>query len=228
VCPGYEELLRELRAREPVERELEERELVEREPDEREPDEREAPDRVPPPRVELLLAVELRPEEERPVDRVGALSATEVLTLSKSLSTLLLAFLASRCKFFSALVMSLYAPWALRSSPLPADCSALCASSSSFSTRCCVRSRLRRAADDDDDDDDDDDALLVERVVVLRAAGLLAAGVRAAGLRAAGFLAAGGITVSSEWGLVVTRVGKALPNGMKHVVRKLPDVRTMN
>jgi hypothetical protein len=195
VCPGYEELLRELRAREPVERELEERELEERELVEREPDEREAPERVPPLRVELLLAVVLRGEEERPVDRVGALSATAVLSLSKSLSTLLLAFLASRCKSFSRFVTSLYALWVLRSSPLPADCSALCASSSSFSTRCCVRSRLRRAADDVDD------ALLVarvvERVVVLRAAGLLAAGLRAAGLRAAGFLAAGGIAVSS-------------------------------
>ena len=189
MCPGYEELLLELRAREPVDRELEERELAEREPDERELEERAPLARVPLLRVEPLLAVVLRVDEERLDDRVGALSATAVLILSKSLSTLLFAFLASRCKFFSALVTSLYVPWALRSSPLPADCSAVCASSSSFSTRCWVRSRLRRAADDDEDELDDERLVerLVERAVVLRAAGL----------RAAGFLAAVGIAVSS-------------------------------
>lgn len=118
MCPGYDELLLELRAREP-----DERVLAEREPDERELVERELVERVPPLRGVLLLAVVLREEVERLVDRVGDLSATAVLTLPKSLRTLLFAFLASRCKFFSALVTSLYALCALRSSPLPADCS---------------------------------------------------------------------------------------------------------
>jgi hypothetical protein len=216
VCPGYDELLLELRARE----------LVEREPDEREVLARVAP---------LLLAVALlaaglraaglRAEAERLVDRVGAFSATALLTLSKSLRTLWFAFLASRCKFFSALVTSLYALCALRSSPLPADCSVLCASSSSFSRRCCARSRLRRAGDDADDDDDDDARDGVERADVERAVVLRAVVLRAAGLRAAGFLAAGGIAVSSYWGLMVTRVGKALRNARTHVAKKLPDAR---
>jgi hypothetical protein len=68
------------------------------------------------------------------------------------------------------------------------------------------------------DDERDDDRLVervVERLVVLRAAGL----------RAAGFLAAGGIAVSSCWGLMVTRVGKALRNARTHVAKKLPDAR---
>src|SRR5262249_29568950 len=105
---GYDELLLELRAREPVEREPVERELAEREPVERELVEREAVELFAPLlRVELLLAVVLRAEDERLVDRVGTLSATAVLSLAKSLSTLLFAFLASRCRFFSALVTSL-------------------------------------------------------------------------------------------------------------------------
>jgi hypothetical protein len=44
-------------------------------------------------------------------------------------------------------------------------------------------------------------------------------------LRAAGFLAAGGIAVSSYWGLMVTRVGKALRNARTHVAKRLPDAR---
>jgi hypothetical protein len=198
-CPCYDELLLDLRAREPVEREPVERELVERDPDERELAERELLARVPPLRVVLLAAVVLREEEERLVDRVGALSATAALSLSRSLRTLLFAFLASRCKFFSALVTSLYVPWALRPSPLPADCNAVWASSSSFSTRCCARSTSRRVAADVDDARDEarDDVRLVERAVVERAVVFRAAGLRAVDLRAAGFLAAGGIAVSS-------------------------------
>jgi hypothetical protein len=105
--------------REPDAREPDERELDAREPDERELDAREPVERDPdeplverePLRVELfLLAVVLREDEERLVETVGTLSATAALSLSKSFNTLLLAFLASRCKFLSAVVTSLYAP----------------------------------------------------------------------------------------------------------------------
>ena len=76
-------------------------------PDERELVERELLERVPPLRGELFVALVLRVEEERLLEPVGALSATAALILSKSFSTDLFAFLASRCKFFSALVTSL-------------------------------------------------------------------------------------------------------------------------
>jgi hypothetical protein len=172
-------------------------------PEERDPDGRELVDRdgaeralvrVPPERVDVLLdellVVEDLLGDDRLVDRAGFLSGvTAALSLSRSLSTPLLAFLASRCKARSALVTSLYAVCAPRPTSWPTECSAAFASSSSFSTRCVVRSTSRRVAADVD-------VLLraVERVVERDAAVVL----RVAGLRAAGFLA-GGIAVSL-WG----------------------------
>jgi hypothetical protein len=188
----YELLALELRPLVPDERELVEREVerdpderdAERDPDERDPDERDPDERDPDERD-----VERDPEERVVLLRAvlaGFLSAPILArSLSNSLRASRLAFLASRCKLFSALPVSLYASWALLLTLwltcLPAACSAPPASSRSFSRRCCARCKSRRVLVDLDAVADED-VRLVERAVDFRAAVVL---------RAAGFLAGG-------------------------------------